>query len=389
MFVRALSLQNLKLVGPPEENVDSLHYLMLPDPIEGASDPDIERAVGVMQDVINSGRKIREQQKKSMKQPLKELTVVSADPQHLKDVQSLSAYIMSELNIGTVKCEDDDGTWSVNKLVPNFRALGKKLGKDMPKVKNAVMALSTKDIDAFVASGSMTVEGYTMSAEEIEVVKSFKGESDTIKGAMADKDGAAAGCLVLLNTELDDELLSRGLAREFVNRVQKMRKTGGLAAADKIEVFYEQIVEKGKKIAKGGKGAKGAKGAAASIGPAEVLLSRGGEIGASLGTPAPVKVSLMPSHCVPVAEEVVEVDEVQFRLVLTRLTVGFKQEALLSACAGDAELAADCVSLVSTLDYQKLVKEGTKILPVVLDDKAVNLAFGKELFWSACEGVRA
>ena len=67
--------QNLKLVAPKEEQVDSVHYLMLPQPIEGAMDPNIERAVQTMQEVINTGRKVREQQKKSMKQPLKELTV--------------------------------------------------------------------------------------------------------------------------------------------------------------------------------------------------------------------------------------------------------------------------------------------------------------------------
>lgn len=117
-----VSWQNLKLVGPLEENVDSVHYLMMPDPVEGASDPNIERAVATMQVVINEGRKVREQHKKSMKQPLKEMTVVSADPQHLKDIKSLESYVISELNIGKVYCLPDDGTWSLNKLMPNCSA---------------------------------------------------------------------------------------------------------------------------------------------------------------------------------------------------------------------------------------------------------------------------
>lgn len=255
-----VSWQNLKLVGPLEENVDSVHYLMMPDPVEGASDPNIERAVATMQVVINEGRKVREQHKKSMKQPLKEMTVVSADPQHLKDIKSLESYVISELNIGKVYCLPDDGTWSLNKLMPNFKVLGKKLGKDMPKVKNAVMALSADAIEAFVASGTMEVEGYTLTKDEVQVTKMFKGESDTIKGSMTDNS-----CLVLLNTELDAELVQRGLAREFVNRVQKMRKSGGLAAADKIEVFYQEIPCE-KPAGKGGnkKGGKGCKALAES-----------------------------------------------------------------------------------------------------------------------------
>ena len=60
--------QNLKRIGPKEDRVESIHHLMLPQPIEAAENPDIERAVEAMQKVINIGRKIREQHNKSLKQ---------------------------------------------------------------------------------------------------------------------------------------------------------------------------------------------------------------------------------------------------------------------------------------------------------------------------------
>ena len=136
---------------------------MLPQPIEGASNPAIESAVATMQRVIEGGRKVREQQKKSMKQPLKEVVIV-AETAVLAEAEMLESYILSELNVGACRREEDDGTWVVNTLVPNFKLLGKKLGKDMPKVKTAIMSMAPDKVEAFMASGSMEVEGYTLTS---------------------------------------------------------------------------------------------------------------------------------------------------------------------------------------------------------------------------------
>jgi isoleucyl-tRNA synthetase len=350
--------------------------------------------------------------------------VVSADPQQLADVKDLETYVRSELNIGAVKFDTDDGTWSVNTLMPNFRALGKKLGKDMPKVKKAIMSLDQNAIEAFVKTGQLTVEGcallvhavmtvgvvprtlalrcaqclvgalrrYTLSSEEVEVKKNFKGESDTMKGSMAEN-----GCLVLLNTELDDALLARGLVREFVNRVQKMRKTGGLAAADKIEVFYE-VLPSTKPTAKSAKGKGKGKGKGKAQVPQQPLAEKvikdlGNDIGVALNTPPPTPMDLLPSYAVKVAEDTVEVDGVNFRFALTRLAVGFKSAELLKLCKDDKDLADDCVQLLSTMDYPRLKSksEGKSVIDVKIaigdSNEVVSLTVGREVFWSMSEAA--
>ena len=310
---------------------------MLPQPIEGASNPAIESAVATMQRVIEGGRKVREQQKKSMKQPLKEVVIV-AETAVLAEAEMLESYILSELNVGACRREEDDGTWVVNTLVPNFKLLGKKLGKDMPKVKTAIMSMAPDKVEAFIASGTMEVEGYTLTsgamhsrirpsltrllkcpmcaAEEVQVTKKFKGESETMKGTMAE-----GGILVLLNTELDDVLVAKGYVREFVNRVQKLRKSGGLAATDKIEVFYEPLSAPKKAPKKGKKG----KGAAAAAPPtvADTVAKLGGEIGSVLNTPAPTLVAALQPQTVVLAEEEVEIDDEKFGLKLARVGLGF------------------------------------------------------------------
>ena len=310
---------------------------MLPQPIEGASNPAIESAVATMQRVIEGGRKVREQQKKSMKQPLKEVVIV-AETAVLAEAEMLESYILSELNVGACRREEDDGTWVVNTLVPNFKLLGKKLGKDMPKVKTAIMSMAPDKVEEFIASGTMEVEGYTLTsgamhsrihpsltrllkcpvcaAEEVQVTKKFKGESETMKGTMAE-----GGILVLLNTELDDVLVAKGYVREFVNRVQKLRKSGGLAATDKIEVFYEPLSAPKKAPKKGKKG----KGAAAAAPPtvADTVAKLGGEIGSVLNTPAPTLVAALQPQTVVLAEEEVEIDDEKFGLKLARVGLGF------------------------------------------------------------------
>ena len=184
----------------------------------------------------------------------------------------------------------------------------------------------------------MEVEGYTLTsgamhdrihpsltrflkcpicaAEEVQVTKKFKGESETMKGTMAE-----GGILVLLNTELDDVLVAKGYVREFVNRVQKLRKSGGLAATDKIEVFYEPLSAPKKAPKKGKKG----KGAAAAAPPtvADTVAKLGGEIGSVLNTPAPTLVAALQPQTVVLAEEEVEIDDEKFGLKLARVGLGF------------------------------------------------------------------
>jgi hypothetical protein len=133
--------------------------------------------------------------------------------------------------------------------------------------------LTPEQVDTFQATQKLEIEGFTMGPGDLDLKKSFKGESATIKGHMED------GVLVLLNTELDAELVSQRVVREFVNRVQKMRKAGQLMPADKLEIFYEVL-----------------KGPKKQNVPLEVLQTRGSAIAAILGTPAPVPMAKMSKN---------------------------------------------------------------------------------------------
>ena len=210
---------------------------------------------------------------------------------------------------------------------------------------------------------------------------------------MADGD-----ILVLLNTEMDANLVSQGLAREWVNRVQKLRKSGGLLAADKIEVFYEPIAsDKPAKKVKAPKGKKGAPAPAAMPTPSTVIVALGSSIGETLKTPAPTVASAMQAQMVVLASEEIEIDGEKFQLSLTRQSLGFNAAAVEAAAGGDAALASDVVQMLSTMDYPRFAtqyKSGGAVTCKLGDGPegdvaTVVLEVGKSVFLSVSEASRA
>jgi isoleucyl-tRNA synthetase len=115
---------------------------------------------------------------------------------------------------------------------PNWAALGKRLGKAMGAVASHLKAMSPADVAAFEASSSMTVAGHELSASDVTIVRSFNAGSLT-----GELDSACeADVLVILHLEMDDGLLTAGLAREAVAHVQKARKAAGLVASEAVSV---------------------------------------------------------------------------------------------------------------------------------------------------------
>jgi len=369
-FIVEHMFQNLKKLAKEDERVDSVHYLMLPVPNEAAYNPAIEKAVAGMQEVIEAGRTIRDQVKLPLRQPLRRVTVVSKNKELLEDLGNLKSYIVAELNVKELDLQLDDGTFVQSKLQLNFKKCGKLLGRDMPKVKAAVEALSPAEVKAFSDSGAITILGHALTAEHLLEKTEFKGVGG---GATAGKMSNDNSCLILLNTDVDAELELEGISRDIVNRIQKMRKDGGLGMGDKLECFYSNT----------SKGKKGDK-------LVQALTTLGDEIGAKLGMPAPVEAKAMPPHAVPLAEEECLIQGGKLKCVLTRLSVGFSAAALkeLAASAGvaAAELdafVADVQTMVSTMDYDALLADGASSATLTLNGTALTLEFGKHVFPSS------
>jgi isoleucyl-tRNA synthetase len=231
--------QNLKNFAPKKPNVvddRSIHFLDFPTVREEYFDPEIERAVGRMQSVIELGRTIRERKNLSLKTPLKELVVIHRDPQFHADVRALESYISEELNVRNIVITDNEAKYAVKyRAEADWKVLGQKLKKDAMKVKKGLPELTSDQIKEFVKTKEIIVSGIKVTDEDLNVVRYFdtSADSEATYEANTDKD-----CLVLMDIKLHPELEQEGVAREIINRIQRLRKKAGLLPTDDINMYY-------------------------------------------------------------------------------------------------------------------------------------------------------
>ncbi|KAJ3051018.1 isoleucine--tRNA ligase [Rhizophlyctis rosea] len=233
-FIVESMYQNLKKCLPPSEgDTRSIHFLDFPEVKKEYFDEDIERAVGRMQTVIELGRFIRDQKTIPLKTPLREMVIINGDEQYQADVKSLESYIFEELNIRTLTVTGEESKYGVKyKLLPDLKVLGTKLKKEAVKVKNALPSVSQDEIKAFVKDGKINVAGHELVEGELSVTRIFEEEGSAYHAHFT-KD-----VLVLMDCGLDEGLVREGLAREVINRVQRLRKKATLLATDEVLYYY-------------------------------------------------------------------------------------------------------------------------------------------------------
>lgn len=172
------------------------------------------------------------------KTPLKTLVVIHHDQQYLDDVKSLESYITSELNVRDLVLSSDEEKYGVEyKAIADWPVLGKKLKKDLPKVKQALTKLTSAEVKKFVQDKEIIVGGIKLVDEDLNVVREL-GESESSSNMETNTDNDV---LTILDTALHKELQDEGIAREIVNRVQRLRKKAGLVATDDVIMEYRVL----------------------------------------------------------------------------------------------------------------------------------------------------
>jgi isoleucyl-tRNA synthetase len=294
---------------------------MFPEVKEEYFDEDIERQVKRMQTVIELTRTIRERHNLSLKvglsrhlqarrssilmhyfppqTPLKELLVFHADGKYLADIQPLQRYIQSELNVRDIVLTADEAETGIQyRAVADWAVLGRKLRKDLGKVKAALPALASDDVRRYAETGAVRVAGIELVAGDLAVQRYIALADAATHATHTDND-----VVVRLDVQSHPELKGEWLAREVVNRVQKLRKKAGLQATDDVDVFYafEERAGEGE-----GDGA-GAEELLAAMGEHAELIRR-------TVRNAPVDVSERREGQKVLIEEEQEVADVKFRL---------------------------------------------------------------------------
>ncbi|KAF9263296.1 isoleucine-tRNA ligase [Marasmius fiardii PR-910] len=228
--------QTLRLYIPEDPNATdtrSVHFLSFPEVKEEYFDADIERQVARMQKVIELTRNIREKNNIQLKTPLKELLVFHPEESYIADIKPLQRYIESELNVRDVIFSTDESLAGTRyRAVADWPVLGRKLRKDLGRVKNGLPQVSSEDVKSYMATGKLTVDGIDLVEGDLSVQRYLEVDP-ALYGTHTDND-----VVVRLDIQKHPELQGEWLARELINRVQKLRKRSGLQATDDVDVYY-------------------------------------------------------------------------------------------------------------------------------------------------------
>jgi isoleucyl-tRNA synthetase len=184
------------------------------------------------------GRAARESVKIGVRQPLSLALFSTPSAHEARIVEQFASLIAAELNVKRVEVMKDAGSFVSYKLGPKPNVLGKKFGKDFPKIQKAMKEGDPADVRRYAEtllrgdSVVLALDGatYEIMPEEVEVWR------QSVEGyAVAESNGYIAA----LDTTLNEALILEGLAREVVRRVQSMRKDADFAITDKILVQYQ------------------------------------------------------------------------------------------------------------------------------------------------------
>lgn len=209
----------------------SVHCADYPRANKDLIDLDLEKKMDLSRDLVTLGRAARENSKIKVRQPIAEVLIDGKFEELLGDLVEL---IKEELNVKKVHFVQDLGVYMNFNLKPNFKVLGPKLGKNVNEFGKVLRGLEAHEVVAKLEAGeSMTVEvagaDFEFTKEEVLVnIESKPGFNVAMENNL----------FAILDTTLTDDLVKEGLAREFISKVQQMRKASGFEVLDNINIYF-------------------------------------------------------------------------------------------------------------------------------------------------------
>jgi len=226
-FLAEAMYQNL-VRGPRTDAEASVHHTAYPEVQADRIDDDLERRMRAAMRVVALGRAARAAAAVKTRTPLAKLIAVfdANDRDHgaLDGQAELAAMICDELNVKAFEVRDRAEGLVREIVKPELKALGPRLGKDLPRVRAALGAGRYTSV-----GGAISVEGFTLGPQDVLV---------SHEGTPGHTVGKDAGAVVALETTLTADLEAEGLARELIRKVNDLRKEAGFEISDRIALRY-------------------------------------------------------------------------------------------------------------------------------------------------------
>ena len=221
---------------------ESVHLASFPQYDESLIDLKIEEKMDTVRDLISLGRKIREDVKIKVRQPIQEVIL----DQKLKSViGDLTTLIEEELNVKQINFTKDLDEYINFEIKPNFKVCGKIFGSNVKDLSDYLKDLDKETISTLEKGETITI---TLNKEEYTLTK------DMLDIRVNSKEGYNTGVLnnlfIILNTTLNEDLINEGIARELISKVQQLRKTKDFNITDRIYIYYYTDIDLLKKLDK-------------------------------------------------------------------------------------------------------------------------------------------
>ncbi|OYU64622.1 MAG: isoleucine--tRNA ligase [Cytophagaceae bacterium BCCC1] len=197
-------------------------------------DSELEAAMTLAQNICSMVHALRKKSSLKVRQPLQKILIPATSAKVKAQIEHITAIILSEVNVKSVEFLDDESGILKKKVKANFKALGPKFGKDMKAVADTIQNMSAEDLKSLEKTGSISLNGFELALSDVEIL------TEDIPGWLVAVEG---GITVALDINLSEELKQEGIARDFVNRVQNLRKESGFEVTDKIEILLENTNE--------------------------------------------------------------------------------------------------------------------------------------------------
>ncbi len=211
--------------------VESVHHSILIKAESKRKDAELEKSMDYAQRICSLVHSIRKNSKVKVRTPLQKVLLPVLDEKFAQRVKNVEAIIKAEVNVKEIQYIDDTSGLLVKKVKPNFAKLGKQYGAKMKEVSAVINSFTKTEISTIEKKGSIQKDGFDLVLEDVLI------SSEDIPGWSVASEG---GITVALDITLTEELKKEGIARDFVNRVQNLRKDMGLAVLDKISIEVQK-----------------------------------------------------------------------------------------------------------------------------------------------------
>lgn len=209
----------------------SVHLTDFPVGDHSLIDSELEQSMEFAQEVSSLVHSLRKGHKLKVRQPLSRVLIPVLNPDTRHQIEHVAPIIMSEVNVKAIEFVDDASGVLKKKVKPNFKALGPKFGKQMKEVAAAISAMTDTDLKTLEQTNQLRLAAFDLQLSDVDIL------TEDIPGWLVASDG---GLTVALDVNVTDELRREGVARDFINRIQNLRKDRDFSVTDKIRIELER-----------------------------------------------------------------------------------------------------------------------------------------------------